>query len=700
VENLFDEISMPVKFVIKILVDMKTISILLVLLNTYGFAYNAVLYNGAGASSHDKYIALTIAGIVNRDSAQLYLLNVYETWSYNKTDEIWRDLYRSRGNVIFDSVASISQLIEIFRPFIKGGITYDGNRYFSNFSGQYFKWQGEYASLIGGLTDRIPVTAASAAQYNINIDDSVLIVDSFDNDSPLWVTGKLELQSHSWNASGLTEEQRYLILLNWGVQNLLPRCNPSKFYIREITDFTVQQKMFQVNLAGTDGLDFNSMPSARADVIEDVLEFLHSKNFHSIFHIYGWIHPEPMVQWFAHFGSSFHETLLGNLSWHSAFPVDERLYIPKSTVRGDTSTVRDKYYLVFIGTEGDASNWNIGFQSGAWLSSARGAVPVGWGWNLHLMELCPFIASYYYDSATPNDGFLTVTSPLGYAYPDLWNDDVWGSAVDTTIYLMGKFNIKNFYGYKHYAPNGLIVFRGKTISNSFNFSRFGQFQTAVDAQLTFVFDPLLQTQRANTTYGTLIFNHVNDGSFYGDASNLPDMANRILNAIRTKPKPFFLLAGYQRFRQDEFSSRTDPSYVDINLPRLKELVNLLKNDASIGQNIEVVTPEYFSVLLRKSLGLSNFNESITATDDFKLFQNYPNPFNPSTTVRFNLKEKTFIQLRVYNVIGEEVAVLVNDEFEAGIHEAQWDAEQFSSGIYFFNLTAGGANKNIKALLVK
>ena len=135
---------MPVKFVIKILVDMKTISILLFLLNTYGFAYNAVLYNGAGASSHDKYIALTIAGIVNRDSAQLYLLNVYETWSYNKTDEIWRDLYRSRGNVIFDSVASISQLIEKFRPFIKGGITYDGNRYFSNFSGQYFKWQGEY----------------------------------------------------------------------------------------------------------------------------------------------------------------------------------------------------------------------------------------------------------------------------------------------------------------------------------------------------------------------------------------------------------------------------------------------------------------------------------------------------------------------------------------------------------------------------
>ncbi|MBZ0199501.1 MAG: hypothetical protein K8H86_06510, partial [Ignavibacteriaceae bacterium] len=420
---------------------MKKIFLFLLLaVNTISFSYNAVLYNGTGASSNDKYIAFTIAGIVNRDSARLYLLNVYETWSFNKTDEAWRDLYRSNGNVVFDSVSTITQLIEKFRPFIKGGITYDANRYFSNFPGQFFKWQGEYASLIGGLTDRIPVTAASAIQYNIDIADSVLIVDSFDGDFPIWVTGRMELASHSWNNTSLTEAQRYLTMLNWGVEKLLPRCNPSKFYIREITDFTIQRKMFQVNLAGTDGLDLNSMPSARADILETTLNFFHSKNPNSIFHIYGWINPEPMVQWFATFGSSFHETLLGNLSWHSSFPVFGRLYIPNSTVRSDTSFVRNKYYIVFIGTEGDAGNWNIGFQSGAWLSSQRGEVPVGWGWNLHMMDLCPFIAAYYYDTGTPNDGFLTVTSPLGYAYPDLWNNDVWNNAVDSTIYLMNRFN--------------------------------------------------------------------------------------------------------------------------------------------------------------------------------------------------------------------------------------------------------------------
>ncbi len=672
----------------------------ILLFNSFCFCYNAVLYNGAGASSNDKYIAYTIAGIVNRDSARLYLLNVYETWSFNKTDETWRDLYRSRGNVIFDSVTTIAQLIEKFRAYIKGGITYDANRYFSNFSGQHFKWQGEYASLIGGLTDRIPVTEATAVQYNISVDDSVFIEDSFDGDSPIWVTGKLDLASHPWNNTSLTEEHRYLTLLNWGVEKLLPRCNPSKFYIREITDFTIQRKMFQVNLAGTDGLDLNSMPALRADVLESALTFYHSKNQNTIFHIYGWINPEPMVQWFATFGSSFHETLFGNLSWHSSFPVASQLYIPKSTVRSDTSFVRNKYYIVFIGTEGDAGNWNIGFQSGAWLSADRGDVPVAWGWNLHMMDLCQFVASYYYDTATPNDGFLSVTSPLGYAYPDLWDNDVWTNAVDSTTYLMNKFNIKNFYGYKHYAPNGSIVYRGKTINNSFNFPKYGQFQAAVDAQLTFVFDPLLQTQRANTSYGTLIFNHVNDGSFYGDASNLQSMATRIINAVKTKPKPFFLLGGYQRLRQDDFNNRSDPSSVDINIPRLKQLADILKSDATIGNDIEIVTPEYFSVLLRKNLGLSDVEENTADIGDFQILQTYPNPFNPKTTIRFLIKEKSFTRISVFNSIGEEIVNLVNKEYETGVHEVEWNAEGLSSGLYFINMKSGGAIKNIKALLVK
>ena len=108
------------------------------------------------------------------------------------------------------------------------------------------------------------------------------------------------------------------------MERLLPRCNPHGFDIREITDFAVQRRFFQVNLAGTGDLDLSSMPAARADILERILEFMQGENPINVFHIYGWIRPEPMTQWFACFGVSFRETLLGNLSWHSSFPVPPR----------------------------------------------------------------------------------------------------------------------------------------------------------------------------------------------------------------------------------------------------------------------------------------------------------------------------------------------------------------------------------------
>lgn len=663
--------------------------ILLLLCVTFSsiFSYNAVLYNGAGAAASDKIAALTLAGIVNRDSARLYLLNVYETWSYTRTDEQWRDIYRSNGNVVFDSVASLSALVNKFRSFLNGAITYDPNRTFGNFSGQSFRWQAEYAALIGGLTNRLPLTASTAAMLGLNVSDSVLVNDSFDGDPSIWVTGKIDLATHALNNTSLTEEQRYLNLLNWGITKLLPRCNPSKFYIREITDWTVSKKMFQVNLAGTDDLDLNSMPTPRADILENILNFLHSKNPDSIFHIYGWIRPEPMTQWFAQFGSSFHETLLGNLSWHSSFPVSNVSLAPPSLVNADTVQVRDRYYLIFIGTEGDASNWNFGFQSGAWLSSQRGMVPVNWGWNLHMLNECPFVAQYYFQTATPNDGFMSVTSPLGYAYPDLWGNDVWNSAVTDSRNLMNHFSVHKIYGYKHYAGSGTMVYRGKTINNSFNFVKYGQFQAAIQSPLTLLFDPLLPTQTANTNYGSLLFNHVNDGTFYGNVSNLITAAANIINLIKNKPRPKFHLAGYQRLRQDDFGNRTDPSSVDLSIPRLKQLIDLIKADSSVGAYVDVVTIEYFSALMRKHLGLTDTDDETLSPIEFHLSQNYPNPFNPVTKISWQSPAGGHQTLKVYDILGNEVAVLVDEQLNPGNFTAFFDANRYNlaSGVYLYKL---------------
>jgi hypothetical protein len=69
-----------------------------------------------------------------------------------------------------------------------------------------------------------------------------------------------------------------------------------------------------------------------------------------------------------------------------------------------------------------------------------------------------------------------------------------------------------------------------------------------------------------------------------------------------------------------------------------------------------------------------------------LLQNYPNPFNPSTTIRFQLESKSYVTLEVYDVIGRNVATLVNGILEAGHHRIVWNAEKFTSGIYYYHLT--------------
>lgn len=93
------------------------------------------------------------------------------------------------------------------------------------------------------------------------------------------------------------------------------------------------------------------------------------------------------------------------------------------------------------------------------------------------------------------------------------------------------------------------------------------------------------------------------------------------------------------------------------------------------------------------------NGGVTPTE-FSLAQNYPNPFNPSTTIKFKLSAKAMTTLKVYNVIGQEVASLINGEIAAGNHEVDFDASHLSSGVYFYTLHAGNFVETKKMMLMK
>ncbi|MFH0736024.1 MAG: T9SS type A sorting domain-containing protein [bacterium] len=86
--------------------------------------------------------------------------------------------------------------------------------------------------------------------------------------------------------------------------------------------------------------------------------------------------------------------------------------------------------------------------------------------------------------------------------------------------------------------------------------------------------------------------------------------------------------------------------------------------------------------------------------NFKLNQNYPNPFNPSTTISFGLQSKEFVTLKVYDVLGKEIALLVNEELNSGFYQRQFNGFSLSSGIYFYKLQAGNFCETRKLVLVK
>jgi hypothetical protein len=85
---------------------------------------------------------------------------------------------------------------------------------------------------------------------------------------------------------------------------------------------------------------------------------------------------------------------------------------------------------------------------------------------------------------------------------------------------------------------------------------------------------------------------------------------------------------------------------------------------------------------------------------FALYQNYPNPFNPTTTISYDLPERARVKLSVYNILGQEVATLVNAEQEPGRYNVKFDASDLPSGVYFYRLEAGKFIEQKKTILIK
>ena len=137
------------------------------------------------------------------------------------------------------------------------------------------------------------------------------------------------------------------------------------------------------------------------------------------------------------------------------------------------------------------------------------------------------------------------------------------------------------------------------------------------------------------------------------------------------------------------------------------------NSVTVGKEVSAFVQQFYQ---------SNFDDNILPVeeenslivDEFKLFQNYPNPFNPSTKIKFTIptsplnpspyqgegQRERFITLIVYDVLGNEIAILVNEEKPTGSYEVEFNASSLPSGVYFYQLRSGDFTQSKKMILLK
>jgi len=137
--------------------------------------------------------------------------------------------------------------------------------------------------------------------------------------------------------------------------------------------------------------------------------------------------------------------------------------------------------------------------------------------------------------------------------------------------------------------------------------------------------------------------------------------------------------------------------------------SLLKKDFNFNYKIYAkdkgIIPEYnyspdsgyYHCIWEEPSGIESKNNII---NDFRLSQNYPNPFNPSTTIDFQLPKESFVTLKVYNILGVEIATLINEQKPAGVHKIKFDASVLPSGLYIYKISTGNFEQTRKMLLLK
>jgi photosystem II stability/assembly factor-like uncharacterized protein len=141
-------------------------------------------------------------------------------------------------------------------------------------------------------------------------------------------------------------------------------------------------------------------------------------------------------------------------------------------------------------------------------------------------------------------------------------------------------------------------------------------------------------------------------------------------------------------------SYQEPSYTGIKLNKIDVFVDNNFPYVWIGGNGFTIWYRQFEKIV------TDVKRNNPPPSSFALSQNYPNPFNPSTIITFALPTKSFVTLKIFDILGREITTLISKELSAGNHEWEWNATGFVSGVYFYRLQAGSFTATKKVVLLR
>jgi len=168
--------------------------------------------------------------------------------------------------------------------------------------------------------------------------------------------------------------------------------------------------------------------------------------------------------------------------------------------------------------------------------------------------------------------------------------------------------------------------------------------------------------------------------------------------VTVKPHP--TLSKGEGFQEKTITFRQSEQTIEILNPKEEKEVTFIFD---VSRNAQINKKDTIDFMIISSDGImmtKQFIFSYAVPKEFKLEQNFPNPFNPTTTIQYQLPQDAKVTLKVYDILGSEVATLINAEQEAGYYEVNWNASNLASGVYIYRLQTGSFVSVKKMMLLR